>query len=244
VVLNLWYALTNLTEKEQQEVLSEVCTFPSVVSRLVGTLGNHAYSAEIQLYALDALGHIAAGDEDCVTFLIDDMKLMAPLTKMMTSKVTTLLASACRCVSNICGGSASIIQHVMDAGLFPVLMKLSTHPNTHSDVRFYASYAVMFTTHGANLPQTQQLVEDGIVPILCHLLQAGESREQTLEALKSLDMLLYKFDFRCDFDYVNDLVTQQRGWGRVALLRMSEDPEIRKLATEVNEQTIAASYTE
>jgi hypothetical protein len=244
VMLNLCYAMANLTEREQQEIISEVCTFRDVVAKLVSLLGNAACATDIQMYALDALGHLAAGDEECVGILINELGLMTPLSKLLTSRNTTILASACRCVSNICGGSDTIIQHVMDAGLFPVLMRLMGNPNANADVRFYASYAVMFSTHGANLLQTQQLVEDGIVPLLCHLLQNGEGREQTLEALKSLDMLLYKFDFRCDFDHVNDLVNAQRGWGRIALLRLSEDEEIRQLAMEMSEQVIADSYTE
>lgn len=120
---------------------------------------------------------------------------------------------------------------------------------TNSAVRFYASYALLFSLYGADVGQTQYLLDLGIMPLFFDLLaqytadSSDEERNMTVEALGSLKMLLYKFDRICDFERVSATVTDMQGWELLKqLARNAEDEVVRRLAGKLTVDRIAADY--
>lgn len=94
---------------------------------------------------------------------------------------------ACWAVSNISAGSATQIQTLIDANLFPVIIeRLSTGD---FDVRKEALWALSNATEGGTQDQVAYLVESGAIPGLCSMLDCPDSR-LTIVALDGLNNVL------------------------------------------------------
>jgi importin subunit alpha-1 len=243
-LLSVCAALNNLVEEEEKETIAEVFRCPEIPRRLVELVAQGVVAQDIQFYAVDALGHLAAGSEQEMKTLLD-MNILPAMRGAVFNKTLHISSAACRCVSNITAGSAEMIQAVIEANLFPVFINLMQHSSADQNVRMYSAYAIMFSFHGANLRQTMYLVNSGSIPPIVNLLREGEvekSRELTVEALTALEMILFKFEFESDFDHVVAIVQSAGGWDSVTRLRSSLDAEIQKLAASLDVDVLRTNF--
>eukprot|EP01034_Spumella_vulgaris_P042263 gene42263-52403_t len=152
-------ALTNLCERDDaQHTISEVFSCEGLVGKLM-ELTLTVSSEENQLYALNTLCYLSGGTDKQVKKLIS-FKFLDALTGLVQSEKPQVATAACHALSNMCGGSAEVIQAVIESRVIPQLADLAV-TSTHPDVRTYAVYALMFAFHGSNLPQTRYLVDCG-----------------------------------------------------------------------------------
>jgi hypothetical protein len=232
------FSLAKLVEREQLSTLQEVFAIPTLPSVLVDLLTVSESKDELH-YAAVALTHLASGEQAHIDTLLS-LGILQPISLLLDSKHKDVVTGVCGCLSNICAGDTKTLQLVMEANFFEQLIFLAMRSN-NSDAQEFARYAVMFATHGADLKQTQFLVDADVLPVVCGALR-DTNLEVVSEALKSLEIVCSKFKHRSDFDYVSQMVQASKGWDAVNYLKHSDDAQVRKLALQCTYEMLLSNY--
>eukprot|EP01034_Spumella_vulgaris_P023123 gene23123-29316_t len=243
--------LANLTEEEevQQETINEVFALPEILTCLAQLVDPKCKIQEVQTPAIDALSHLASSTTEDHVAMLTRLGIMPHLRDIINgTKQKTTIVRVLRCISHICAGPSDAIEEVQKAGMFPDLIAIVSDEKKNYTIRLHAAYGLLFACHGANLYQTQYLVDRGLIPVLCDLLFEGSGNKEqkglAFQTLRSLEALLSSFNFISDFEYVNAIFTKADGWTRVTALRASKEEDIRGEAIKLDENKIRDSYKE
>jgi len=173
-------------EKESlwANIFIEACVNSGVVPRLVDLL-THT-SVTIQTPALRTIGNIVTGSDSQTSAVVEAYALPA-LRELLSHTKKGIRKEAVWAISNITAGTSSHIQAVLDEGIIPHLFEMLE--NATFDIRKEAAWAISNATSGGTDEQTQYLVEIGVIPALCGLLDVQVPRVLDV-ALSGLDNIL------------------------------------------------------
>eukprot|EP01034_Spumella_vulgaris_P029689 gene29689-36777_t len=214
------------------------------------TMHHHATVREILVDEVIPDRLVADCTEQLLATLLS-LRLVEKLGQLLMDgkRDATICASACECLSNVCKtGGVQAIQAVIDEYLIMVLIELTTRDanETDDETAVYATYCILFAVQAADLAQTQHLVDQSCLPVVCGLLEVGGARggnkDLVKEALRTIGILLRKFRYLSDFDHVSSIVESAGGWDSVARLRQGKDAAIRQLAIELDLDAMRAAY--
>jgi len=154
------------------------------VRRLVELLAHPVLN--VQSSALRAVGNIVTGD-DHQTQAVLDAGVLSHLLTLLQSPKESIKKEACWTLSNITAGIQAQIQAVIEANIIPSLINILKHGDHKT--RKEAAWAVTNATSGGTLQQIKYIIEQGVIPPLCELLNVNDAKIIQV-ALNGLDNIL------------------------------------------------------
>jgi len=136
--------------------------------------------------ALRTIGNIVTGD-DLQTQVVINNAALPRLLVLLTNEKKAIRKEACWTVSNITAGNVEQIEAVIENSIIhPLVTLLRTGA---FDVKKEAAWAVSNLTSGGNDNQIKYLVHQGVIPPLCDLFLASNSRI-VMVALEGIENIL------------------------------------------------------
>jgi len=185
VLVDACWALSYLSDDHSgANIFIEACVKSGVVPRLVELL-THS-SVAIQTPALRTIGNIVTGS-DTQTSAVVQANALPALRQLLSHGKKGIRKEAVWAISNITAGTSGHIQAVLDEGIIPHLFEMLE--TATFDIRKEAAWAISNATSGGTDEQTEFLVEIGVIPALCGLLDVQVPRVLDV-ALSGLDNIL------------------------------------------------------
>lgn len=142
-------------------------------------------SVEVLTPALRTIGNIVLGFEGEVEQMLN-LDVLTKVKPLLEHPDATIRREVCWMVSNIAGNGGPEAEAVLDAGFLPMLLHVyrTEEPPAKTD----AIWAICNAATHVSGQHTQQLVQEGAVPILCEMLNREESIavEFALEAIEKV----------------------------------------------------------
>mmetsp|Transcript_16124 Transcript_16124/g.31600 ORF Transcript_16124/g.31600 Transcript_16124/m.31600 type:complete len:523 (-) Transcript_16124:143-1711(-) len=143
----------------------------NVTARLVQLL-NHP-NGNVKSPALRTVGNIVTGDDHQTDTVLACQALQA-LRGLLASPKKSIRKEACWTISNITAGNVTQIQQVIAADIFPSLVHILK--NGEFEVQKEAAWAISNATSEGNPQQIAYLVNQAVIPPLCHLFRCPQPK--------------------------------------------------------------------
>jgi len=138
--------------------------------------------------ALRAVGNIVTGDETQTQAILDCAPpAVARLRAFLDSSRRGVRKEACWVASNIAAGTGLQIQALIDAAVFPAMIKLMS--TGEFEIKREICWAISNAVSGGTPQQINYLVKCGCFKPLCEILQSSEAKV-VLVALEAIENIL------------------------------------------------------
>ena len=199
-----------------------------VIRQLVPFL-NHDED-KLKAITVYALGNIVTGTDKQTQAVLDE-GVLKYFPELLLSKNEDLVKSGLWFLSNICAGNIQQIQAVIDAGLIPSIIKaLGEEPCGNQKE---AAWAVFNISQGGTAEQIMFLVDNGLIPSLCHLLTL--TNDQVLMAALGTTKNIIKLSGDRQMSVVQD-IRKCGGFQSVQMLEEHDDYNVSDLALQIQEE--------
>jgi len=209
-----------------------------VAPRLVELLGSS--NTTVQTPALRTVGNIVTGDDSQTQFIIN-LNALPALLWMLENPKKNIRKEACWTISNITAGTAEQIQAVINASVFPKIIHLLQ--SSEFDIQKEAAWAASNATSGGTPEQILYLVNQGVVPPLCALLNVHDSKVITV-ALEGLENILRVGQTTNTLGKIVEIITDCGGLNNIDELQNHENQNIYSRAVKVLETYFGAEDCE
>ena len=193
-----------------------------VIRQLVPFL-NHDED-KLKAITVYALGNIVTGTDKQTQAVLDE-GVLKYFPELLLSKNEDLVKSGLWFLSNICAGNIQQIQAVIDAGLIPSI--INTMDKESQQNRKWALFAISNISENGLTKQIMFLVDNGVIPPLCHLLTL-KNGNVVLTALKTVKNILNSSGNRQA--YVVQEIKTCGGVVSLQLLDEHENEDVQELA--------------
>jgi HEAT repeats/Atypical Arm repeat len=147
---------------------------------------------------------------------------------LLSSPDTNVRANACTAIGGIVSNSPDQLQIVFEHNLTSPLLQCLA--DADPDAREAAAWAVSQITVTGTPEQTQRLVQEGCIPLVCELLD--EKNDLTVSyALEIVDAILFSGVGARASNPMAALVSEAGGVGKMKHLLRHGNKKLRKLAT-------------
>ncbi|KHJ77146.1 Armadillo/beta-catenin-like repeat protein [Oesophagostomum dentatum] len=140
-----------------------------IVPSLVPMLGHS--DAKVQTAALRAVGNIVTGSDE-QTQLVLDCGVLQEMPQLLSHQKEKINKEAVWFLSNITAGNQNQVQAVLDAGLMPLIINLLAKADFPTQKE--AAWAVSNVTISGRPDQVEQMVNCGVIPPFCALLDCKD----------------------------------------------------------------------
>ena len=179
---------------------------------------------ELKGIALHALGNIVTGNDEQTQAVLDE-DVLKYFSELLLSWDNEIVKDALWFLSNICAGNIQQIQAVIDAGLIPSI--INTMDKESQQNRKWALFAISNISENGLTKQIMFLVDNGVIPPLCHLLTL-KNGNVVLTALKTVKNILNSSGNRQA--YVVQEIKTCGGVVSLQLLDEHENEDVQELA--------------
>ena len=196
-------ALSHIIYNEDTEVqshgcwaLSHLCDGPSpfveevvasnVCAKLIELLEHRSW--RVSKPALRTIGNIVCAEDDQQDYTqhIVNLKAVDRLKSLVGHSNREIQKEACWTLSNIAAGTVEQIEEVLNSGVIPTLIKLTTSGKSDPEVKIEASWVLLNATSCGSSDQIQFLANAGCVGVLCTLLTDAAMALMALEGLEKI----------------------------------------------------------
>ena len=185
---------------------------------------------KLKSIALHALGNIVTGIDEQTQAVLDE-EVLKYFSGILLSKNDIIVKDALWFLSNITAGNIKQIQEVIDAGLIPSI--INTLDKESFENRKWALFAISNMSQSGSTDQIMFLVDNGVIPFLCHLLTLQKDIV-VMTALGTIINIIKSSDDR-QTSVVQD-ITRCGGLASIQLLEEHDNCEIRELASDMIDQ--------
>ena len=177
-----------------------------------------------------ALGNLVVGNDEQTQAILDEGVLQY-FPELLLSKNEKIVKSGLWFLSNICAGNIQQIQAVIDAGLIPSIIKALGEESYRNQIE--AAWAVSNISQGGTAEQILFLVDNGLIPSLCHLLTSIDN-QVLMVALDTVNNIIMSSDDR-QKSVVRD-ISRCGGLESIEKLQFHDNSDIYNLASKILEE--------
>ena len=184
VLSHVCWALSHLCDGPspyvEQVVNSQVC------EKLISLLEHRSW--RVSKPALRTIGNIVCAEDDRQDYTEHIVKLNAVdrLKSLVNNSNREIQKEACWTLSNIAAGTVGQIERVVQSGVVPSLIGLTTSPQTDAEVKIEACWVLLNATSCGSCEQIEFLAKAGCVSVLCDLLTDSAMAMMALEGLEKI----------------------------------------------------------
>ncbi|XP_014247830.1 importin subunit alpha-3 [Cimex lectularius] len=226
ILVDSTWAISYLTDggNEQIQMVLESGILPNLVPLL-------AYKeVKVQTAALRAIGNIVTGTDEQTQAVID-CEVLSYFPALLTHTKEKICKEAVWFLSNITAGSQPQVQAVINAGLLPnIILNLC---KGEFQTKREAAWAISNLTISGNREQILQLIDEGVIPPFCALLDCKDN--QVIQVvLDGLNNILRAASPQ--IEAIANAIEECGGLDKIESLQSHENVDIYKLAYEIIEQ--------
>jgi len=224
ILVDTVWALSYLTDGGNEQMVID----SGVVSKLVPLLSHR--EVKVQTAALRAVGNIVTGtDEQTQTVL--NHGALDHFPGLLNHQKEKINKEAVWFLSNITAGNQGQVQAVIDQGLVPLVIQHLSRGEFQTQKE--AAWAISNLTISGNKSQVAYLVQQGVIPPFCNLMNCKDTQviQVVLDGLNNMLKLAGQ-----EVEAVAAMVEECGGLDKIEALQNHENVEIYKLAYEIIEQ--------
>jgi len=229
ILVDTVWAISYLTDggNEQIQMVIDI----GVVAKLVPLLSHR--EVKVQTAALRAVGNIVTGTDEQTQNVLNDGAL-EHFPGLLNHQKEKINKEAVWFLSNITAGNQNQVQAVIDQGLVP--MVISHLSRGEFQTQKEAAWAISNLTISGSKAQVAFLVQQGVIPPFCNLLNCKDVQviQVVLDGLNNMLKLAFP-----EVDAVAAMVEECGGLDKIEALQNHENVEIYKLAYEIIEHYFA-----
>lgn len=233
VVADACWALSYITDGSQ-EMIQEVIN-SGVVPRLTELL--ESSETTIVTPALRATGNIVTGNDNQTQSVIDCGALPS-FHKLLNNTKVNIQKEAAWTLSNITAGNNKQIQAVIESGLIEPIVEILANGDYKSKKE--ASWAVTNLTTGGTLEQIVYLIQAGVIPPLCEMLNASDAKI-ILNVLDAFSNILAAAERIGELEKICFLIEETGGLDKIEGLQRHENNKIYESALKIIDRYFSAS---
>ncbi|CAH1990722.1 unnamed protein product [Acanthoscelides obtectus] len=226
ILVDTVWALSYLTDGGNDQI--QMVIDSGVVPKLIPLLSHK--EVKVQTAALRAVGNIVTGTDE-QTQVVLNFDALSHFPALLTHPKEKICKEAVWFLSNITAGNQSQVQAVIDAGLLPKII----HNLSKGDFQTQkeAAWAISNLTIGGNKEQVTRLIQEGVIPPFCNLLDCRDAMviQVVLDGINNmLKMAGPQVDQLCA------MIEECNGLDKIESLQNHDNIDIYKLAYEIIEQ--------
>ncbi|XP_066542465.1 importin subunit alpha-4-like isoform X2 [Hoplias malabaricus] len=226
ILVDTVWAVSYLTDGGNEQI--QLVIESGVVPFLVPLLSHQ--EVKVQTAALRAVGNIVTGTDE-QTQAVLNCDILSHFPTLLTHPKDKINKEAVWFLSNITAGNQQQVQAVIDAGLIPMII----HQLAKGDfgTQKEAAWAISNLTISGKKVQVEYLVQQGVVPPLCGLLEVRDTQviQVVLDGLKNILQMSGELA-----STVATIIEECGGMEKIENLQQHENEYIYKLAFEIIDQ--------
>jgi len=227
VLVDTVWALSYLTDggNEQIQMVIDSGVLPKLVQLL-----NHR-EVKVQTAAVRAVGNIVTGTDD-QTQAVLNCDALSHFHNLLNHPKEKICKEAVWFLSNVTAGNYAQVQAVIDAGLIPLIIHHLEKGEFQTQKE--AAWAVSNMTISGNKEQVAYLINCGVIPPFCNLLNCKDSQviQVVLDGIHNILKMSVNQD---GGDKVCTLIEECGGLDKIESLQNHENIEIYKIAYDIIE---------
>lgn len=223
ILVDTVWAISYLTDSGNVQI-DEVLT-SDILKHLVPLLSHT--ETKVQTAALRAVGNIVTGTDDQTQKVLESGAL-AHFIGLLTHGKDKIKKEAVWFLSNITAGNEDQVQTIIDAGLIPYVIKQLEQGEVQT--RKEAAWAISNLTVSGNRNQVMHVVQEGVLPSFCALLEMRDNQIVQVVLDGILNILRVSDEYR---EQITAVIEECGGLDFIELLQNHDNEDIYKLAFEI-----------
>jgi len=226
ILVDTVWALSYLTDGGNDQI--QMVIDSGVVAKLVPLLSHR--EVKVQTAALRAVGNIVTGTDEQTQTVLDHGALQH-FSGLLTHPKEKINKEAVWFISNITAGNQNQVQSVIDHQLVPLIIQHLSRGEFQTQKE--AAWAISNLTISGNKSQVSYLVQEGVVPPFCNLLNCKDTQviQVVLDGLNNMLKMA-----ATEVEALAAIVEECGGLDKIEALQNHENVDIYKLAYEIIEQ--------
>lgn len=223
ILVDTVWALSYLTDAGNDQI--QMVIDSGVVPNLVPLLSHQ--EVKVQTAALRAVGNIVTGTDE-QTEVVLNSDALSHFPSLLTHPKEKINKEAVWFLSNVTAGSQQQVQQVIDAGLIPLVIHLLARGDFQ--VQKEAAWAVSNLTISGRKAQVSYLVQQGVIPPFCDLLNVKDTTivQVVLDGISNVLKMAAE-----EVENVASMIEECGGLDKIEQLQSHENEDIYKLAYEI-----------
>ncbi|XP_014282092.1 importin subunit alpha-3 [Halyomorpha halys] len=226
ILVDAVWALSYLTDggNEQIQMVIDSGVIPSLIPLL-----SHK-EVKVQTAALRAIGNIVTGTDE-QTQVVLNCDALSHFPALLSHPKEKICKEAVWFLSNITAGNQHQVQAVIDAGLIPkIIHNLS---KGEFQTKREAAWAISNLTISGNRDQVLLLIQEGVIPPFCALLDCQDNQviHVVLDGINNMLKMAFP-----NVEALANTIEECGGLDKIEELQSHENVDIYKLAYDIIEQ--------
>ncbi|KAJ8975995.1 hypothetical protein NQ317_006292 [Molorchus minor] len=226
ILVDTVWALSYLTDGGNDQI--QMVIDSGVVPKLIPLLSHK--EVKVQTAALRAVGNIVTGTDE-QTQVVLNCDALSHFPALLTHPKDKICKEAVWFLSNITAGNQMQVQAVIDAGLLPKII----HNLGKGDFQTQkeAAWAISNLTIGGNKDQVARLIQEGVIPPFCDLLNCKDAMviQVVLDGINNMLKVAGP-----QVEQLCTMIEECSGLDKIEALQNHDNIEIYKLAYDIIEQ--------
>uniref|UniRef100_A0A0K8SGD0 Importin subunit alpha n=1 Tax=Lygus hesperus TaxID=30085 RepID=A0A0K8SGD0_LYGHE len=226
ILVDTVWAISYLTDGGNDQI--QMVIDSGVVPRLIPLLSHK--EVKVQTAALRAVGNIVTGTDE-QTQIVLDCDALSHFPALLSHPKEKLCKEAVWFLSNITAGNQPQVQAVINAGLLPKI--INNLYKGEFQTKREAAWAISNLTISGNREQVMTLIQEGVIPPFCALLDCKDNQviQVVLDGLNNMLKMAGP-----QVEHIANAIEECGGLDRIEGLQNHENVDIYKLAYDIIEQ--------
>jgi len=223
ILVDTVWAISYLTDSGNQQI-DEVLD-SDILDYLVPLLSH--VDTKVQTAALRAVGNIVTGTDEQTQRVLESGAL-THFPALLSHQKEKIVKEAVWFLSNITAGNQEQVQTIIHANLIPIVIKQLEHGDYLT--RKEAAWAISNLTVSGNREQVMYVVQEGVLPPFCRLLEVRDTQIVQVVLDGILNILKQSHEFQ---NQITAVIEECGGLDYIELLQNHDNEDIYKLAFEI-----------
>lgn len=226
ILIDTVWALSYLTDGGNEQI--QLVIDSGVVPKLIPLLSHK--EVKLQTAALRAAGNIVTGTDE-QTQVVLNCDALSHFPALLSHQKEKICKESVWFLSNITAGNQTQVQAVIEAGLLPSIIQNLSKGDFQTQKE--AAWAISNLTIGGNRDQVIKLIQEGVIPPFCDLLNCKDAQviQVVLDGINNMLKMAGP-----QADHLANMIEECNGLDKIESLQNHDNIEIYKLAYDIIEQ--------